>query len=312
VSLFRRKAPPTAPAGRDARDPFDEAFLSQLALLEVVARRMFRGRNRAERKTRKVGSGLEFADHRDYTPGDDIRNLDWNVYMRLGQTLVRLFEEDEDLPIRIVVDASGSMGTSGGVKFEYARKVAAALSYVGLANLDRVGISCVRGAACETLPPVRGKGRIFRIFDFLRRIAPEGPTDLRGACARVAAESTEPGLVVVLSDFYDADGAFDALNLLRFRRHEPVAVQILAPHEANPSPDRVRGDVTLLDAEGGVLRDVTLDDRAVARFAEAHERFCRALERNARTRGITYLRASVAIPFDDLILRLFRTGGILR
>ncbi|RMG99719.1 MAG: DUF58 domain-containing protein, partial [Deltaproteobacteria bacterium] len=304
MNLFRRRPNPAPAAAPAQDDPFDEAFLSRLALLEVVARRMFRGRHRAERKTRKVGSGLEFADHREYTPGDDIRNLDWNVYMRLGQTLVRLFEEDEDLPIRIVVDRSASMGTSGGVKFEYARKVAAALAYVGLSNLDRVGITCASASEHATLPPARGKGRIFRVFEFLRRIEPSGPTDLRAACARVAAESPDPGLVVVLSDFYDVEGAFDAVNLLRFRKHEPVAVQILAPEEAHPSAEAIRGDVTLEDAEGGLHTDVTLDDRAVARFAAAHERFCQALERNCRTRGIAYFRAPVSIPFDDLVLRM--------
>ncbi len=310
MSLFRRRAAPAAPAADD--DPFDEAFLARLALLEVVARRTFRGRHRAERKTRKVGSGLEFADHREYTPGDDIRNLDWNVYMRLGQTLVRLFEEDEDLPIRIVVDRSGSMGTSGGLKFDYARKVAAALAYVGLANLDRVGVSCIAASGHETLPPVRGKGRIFRVFDFLRRVRPEGPTDLVAACARLSAASPEPGLTILVSDFYDAKGAFDAVNLLRFRKHEPVAVQVLVPDEASPRPGRIHGDVTLIDAEGHTRTDVTLDDGAVRRFAEAHERFCRALERNCRTRGIAYFRAPVTIPFDDLVLRMFRAGGLLR
>ncbi len=304
-----RATPQAAPL--DA-DPFDEGFLQRLELLQVVARRMFRGRHRAERKTRAVGSGLEFADHREYTPGDDIRNLDWNVLMRLDQTLIRLFEEDEDLPIRVVVDVSDSMMTAGGVKLRYAWQIAAALSYVGLANLDRVGLSCVSARVHETLPAVRGKGRIFRVFQFLRAVAPGGPTDLRASCARVAARSDQPGLTVVLSDFYDLEGAFEALNLLRFRKHEPVAIQVLAPEEADPRVLELRGDVTLVDAEGDLRRDVTLTPATLAAYARAHERFCEHLATSCRSRGIPYFRANVDEPFDDLVLRMFRLGGLLR
>jgi uncharacterized protein (DUF58 family) len=163
------------PKGSEPEDVFDEAFLARLELLQVIARRLFRGRQRAERKTRKVGSGLEFADHREYSPGDDIRNLDWNVLMRLGQSLIRLYEEDEDLPIRIAVDVSDSMLTSGGGKLRYAQQVAAALAYVGLANLDRVGLTCHSRKVHHSLPAVRGKGRIFRVFEFLRAASAAAP-----------------------------------------------------------------------------------------------------------------------------------------
>lgn len=299
----------SAPA---ADDLFDEAFLARLELLQVIARRLFRGRQRAERKTRKVGSGIEFADHRPYSPGDDIRNLDWNVYVRLGRTLIRLFEEDEDLPIRIVVDVSDSMCLRGGAKLRYAQQVGAALAYVGLANLDRVGLTCMSQKTHVTLPAIRGKGRIFRVFDFLRSAQTGGATDIRAGCSRVAAQSNQPGLTVVLSDFYDLEGAFEGLNMLRFRKHEPVAIQIIDPAEADPTGSGLRGDVKLLDCEGGTERDVTLSPRALSAYAEAHERFCAQLQTNCRTRGIGYVRADIDVPFDDLVLRLFRQGGILR
>lgn len=299
-------------AGRLEDDPFDDEFLARLELLHVVARRIFRGKHRAERKTRKVGSGLEFADHRVYSPGDDIRNLDWNVLMRLDHALVRLFEEDEDLPVRLIVDVSDSMLTGGGEKLRYAQKIAAALGYVGLASLDRVGLTCASRKVHASLPAIRGKGRIFRVFEFLRTTRAGGPTDIRGMCARVAAESAQPGLTVVLSDFYDLEGAFDGLNLLRFRKHEPVAIQVLDPAEADPTGAGLRGDVTLVDCEGGDGKDVTLSPAALRAYAEAHERFCRTLEQSCRSRGIPYFRASIEEPFDELVLRIFRLGGILR
>lgn len=298
--------------GETQDDLFDDEFLRRLELLQIIARRMFRGRHRAERKTRKVGSGIEFADWREYSPGDDIRNLDWNVLMRLGHTLIRLFEEDEDLPIRIVIDVSDSMRTRGEAKLRYAQQVGAALAYVGLANLDRVGVTCMSKRVHVTLPAVRGKGRIFRVFEFLRGAPKGSATDIRGGCSRVAAESTQPGLTAVISDFYDLEGAFDGLNMLRFRKHEPIAIQVIDPAEADPRQSGLRGDVSLVDVEGGAGRDVTLSPAALAAYAEAHERFCTQLEASCRSRGIPYFHAPITTPFDDLVLRMFRLGGIIQ
>lgn len=296
----------------DRSDLFDDEFLRQLELLQVIARRLIRGRQRAERKTKKVGSGLEFADHREYSPGDDIRSVDWGVLARLGSTLVRLFEEDEDLPLRLVVDVSDSMLTKDGHKLIYAQKIAAALAYVGLAGLDRVGLTAFSGKVHETLPAIRGKGRIFRVFEFLKNTKIGGPTDIYAGCKRVAAESSLPGVTVVLSDFYDLQGAFDGLNLLRFRKHEVVAIQVLDPIEANPVDTGLRGDVTLVDVEGDDARDVTLSAALLQAYAEAHERFCTTLENKCRARGMPFFRASIDEPFDDLVLRIFRLGGVLR
>ncbi|KIG12347.1 hypothetical protein DB30_01579 [Enhygromyxa salina] len=298
----------------DRSDLFDDEFLRQLELLQVVARRLIRGRQRAERKTKKVGSGLEFADHREYSPGDDIRAVDWGVYARLGQTLVRLFEEDEDLPLRVVVDVSDSMLTKDGQKLIYAQKIAAALAYVGLAGLDRVGLTAFSSTIHETLPAIRGKGRIFRVFEFLKNTKIGGPTSIAAGCKRVAAQASQPGVTVVLSDFYDLEGAFDGLNMLRFRKHEVVAIQVLDPIEANPIDTGLRGDVTLVDVEGDGAnsRDVTLSAALLKAYAEAHERFCTQLENKCRSRGMPFFRASIDEPFEDLVLRIFRLGGVLR
>ena len=164
----------------------------------------------------------------------------------------------------------------------------------------------------DTLPAIRGKGRIFRVFEFLRQAKRGGPTDLRSMCTRVAAESAQPGVTVVISDFYDLEGAFEGLNLLRFRKHEPICIQITDPVEADPAGTGVRGDVRLVDCEGTSSRDVTLSPAVLRAYAEAHERFCETLETNCRSRGIPYFRASTDIEFDELVLRIFRLGGVLR
>ncbi len=286
--------------------------MRQLEMLQILARRLLSGRQRAERKTRKVGSGLEFADHREYSPGDDLRSVDWGVLARLDQTLVRLYEQDEDLPVRIVIDVSDSMWTRKAAKLRQAQKIAAALAYVGLANLDRVGVSLTSARSHESLPAVRGKGRIFRILDFFRGARPGGPTSIHAACRRVAAESSQPGVTVVLSDFYDLDGAFSGLNLLRFRKHEPVCIQVLDPTEADPRGTGVRGDVALVDAEGTGRRELTLTPALLAAYAAAHERFCVQLESDCRSRGIPYFRAATNADLQELMLRIFRFGGVLR
>src|SRR5690349_19492821 len=159
LELFQRKKTPRGPVKRV--ELFDDEFQRKLEMLALVSRRVFAGRLKAERRTRKKGSGVEFADHRDYAPGDDIRSVDWNVYQRFGRLLVRLYEEEEDLSIYFLLDCSSSMGFGGKEKFDQARRLVAALAYVGLANLDRVTLVAVTDSVIQRIPATRGKGRIF-------------------------------------------------------------------------------------------------------------------------------------------------------
>src|SRR5579859_6275816 len=156
-----RRARSAAPAKDD--DLFDDDFQRKLEYLALVSRRVFAGRLRAERRTKKSGSGVEFADHREYQPGDDFRYLDWNVYQRFDRLLVRLYEEEEDLSIYFIVDTSASMAFGDGKKLRYAKKVCAALAYVGLANLDRVTIVSTADKIIDRMPQTRGKARIFKV-----------------------------------------------------------------------------------------------------------------------------------------------------
>jgi hypothetical protein len=150
------------------------------------------------------------------------------------------------------------------------------------------------------------------VFEFLKNTKIGGPTNIAAGCKRVAAQSSLPGVTVVLSDFYDIEGAFDGLNLLRFRKHEVVAIQVIDPVEANPIDTGLRGDVTLVDVEGDDARDVTLSADLLKAYADAHERFCLALENKCRARGMPFFRATIDEPFEDMVLRIFRLGGVLR
>jgi uncharacterized protein (DUF58 family) len=290
---------------------FDETFLRRLETLRVVTKRATLGQLRAERRSRRVGAGIEFADHRDYVAGDDLRILDWSLYGRMERLLVRLFEEDEDLAIDVLVDVSASMGVGTPPKLDLAAQIGAALAYVGLANLDRVAVTTVGETLGDGLPPARGKGHILRVLRFLEAARAAGRTSLaEGARAFLARHQRHRrGLVVLLSDFYDPAGYREALDLLRYGRFEIVVIQIAAPEEARPA---LRGDVTVRDVETGEERDVTISPRALAAYERRHAALVRGLEGFCRERAIPCFAVSSDEAFDAVVLRVFRAGGLLR
>lgn len=288
---------------------FDEQFLKKLEYLHLVAKKLFSGMSRAERRTRKVGSGIEFADYRSYVAGDDFRYLDWNIYGRTDRLLLRLFEQEEDLYVYILLDISDSMRMASPPKLDYAMQVAAALAYVGLANLDRVSISLFSDGLQDRLAPARGKGRIFKVFDFLRGLTAGGTTDLRSSVRSFVHQNKRRGIAVLISDYYDPQGFEEAINLLRFNRFEPFAIQIYSQEEASPT---LTGDLQLVDCETGEARAVTISPRILQLYQEEHARYCHMLEDFCRNKQVPLIRADTALPFDELVLRIFRRGGFLR
>jgi len=288
---------------------FDDEFQRKLDYLAIVSRRVFSGRMRAERRTKKSGSGVEFADHRDYQPGDDIRYLDWNVYQRFNRLLLRLFEEEEDLAIYFIVDASTSMGFGGGRKLKYAKRVCAALAYVGLANLDRVSIVSTSDHILERMPQTRGKARIFKVFRFLKALEASGVTDLEDAMKAFVAQNKRRGLAVLISDLYDPRGFERGLNVLRYNKFDPFVVHVTDVNDAKP---KLHGDVLLYDCETGDEREVTVTAKVLDRYAHAHAEYLAEVERFCATHQVPYIAADVNVAVDELILRVFRRGGFLR
>jgi uncharacterized protein (DUF58 family) len=289
---------------------FDDRFLKTLEHLHLVSRKVFAGNLRAERRTRKVGSGIEFADHRTYARGDDFRYIDWNLYGRLDRLLLRLFEEEEDLYIYILVDVSDSMSIGSPLpKLHYAMQVAAALSYVGLANLDRVAILPFAGKLIGRLPPSRGKNRIFRVFEFLRTCEIGGATELAECMKTFVTQNKRRGLAVVISDFYDPDGFEQGLNTLRYNKFEPFVLQVYDQREADP---QLHGDLALVDCETGDTREVTVSRSLLEAYQREHEKYCKELEAYCTKYATPFFRTHTAIPFDQLVLKIFRSGGFLR
>jgi uncharacterized protein (DUF58 family) len=282
---------------------FEDDFLKKLEYLHVVSKRAFAGQNRADRLTPKRGRGLEFADHRQYTPGDDFRHIDWKAYKRLNRLLLRLFDEERDLPIYLMLDASRSMAEPA--KFDMARRIAAALCYIGLAHLDRLTIVPFgRGLSPESSPG-RGKGRIFRVFEMLERLEASGPTDLRQSFKEFASRPRQTGLAVIISDFLDPTGFDKGLKILRTLGHDVFVVHIASQRDRDPG---AYGDVRFVDTETGDVRELEVTPKLAAAYIAAWEAHAAELEHFCGRYDIGYVRADAERPFEDVILKAFRQG----
>lgn len=285
---------------------FENDFLKKLEYLHVVSKRALAGQNRADRLSPKRGRGLEFADHRPYTPGDDYRHIDWKAYKRLNRLLLRLFDEERDLSIYLMLDVSRSMAEPA--KFDMARRIAAALCYIGLVHLDRLTIVPFgRGLGHESSPG-RGKGRIFRVFDALEQLEASGPTDLRESCKAFASRPRQLGLVVMISDFLDPGGFDVGLKILRTLGHDVFAVHVTSEQDRDPG---VLGTVRFVDVETGEVREVEVTPRLASAYVQASKAHGEALEHFCGRYDIGYVRAEAERPFEDVILRTFRQGRFL-
>jgi uncharacterized protein (DUF58 family) len=285
---------------------FDDQFLKKLEYLHVVSRRAFTGHNRADRLTPTRGRGLEFADHRPYAPGDDFRHIDWKAYQRLGRLLLRLYDEERDLPIYLMLDVSRSMAEPA--KFDMARRLAAALCYIGLVHLDKLTILPFGHGLGKESSVGRGKGRIFRVFEQLEKMEPAGETDLRGSFKEFASRPRQRGLAVIISDFLDPGGFEAGLKILRTLGHDVFVVHIASARDRDPG---AFGEVRFMDAETGELREVEVTPRLAAAYVKAWDAHASELEHFCGRYAIGYVRADAERPFEDIILKAFRQGRFL-
>ena len=286
---------------------FDSDFLKKLEYLHVVSKKAFAGQARADRLAPKRGRGLEFADTRPYSVGDDFRHIDWKAYRRLGRLLLRLFDEEQDLPIYLFIDASQSMAPpgQGEEKFEQALRIAAALCYIGLAHLDRVTIMPFDSTVREERSPGQGKGRIFRVFEMLEQMRPGGSTNMAESFKSFAARGRRAGLAVVISDFLDPQGYEVALKMLQARGHDVYAVQMASEKDRDPG---ALGDVRFVDAENGETRDIEVTPALARAYTAAWEKHTEDLQTYCGRYNIGYVRADVERPVEEIILKTFRQG----
>lgn len=294
---------------------FDSEFLKRLEYLSLLSKRVFQGQLLAQRRTKQIGGGVEFSDHREYIHGDDLRYLDWNVYARHGDLLLKRFQEEEDLHVYLLLDCSRSMDSLATEpalavdKFRFARQLAAALAYIALADLDRVSVLAYDARIRDTLPLARGKDNMFAVLRFLERLHTSGEaTDLAAVAAEFTRRAPRTGLVVVISDLFDQQGFRAGIDRLRHQRFEPHVLQIHTPAEAHP---QLLGDVELWDIESSISRKVTITERKLRQYESRFQGFLREVEAYCKRYGLSHTRATADVPYDEVLLKMMRVAGAL-
>ena len=278
---------------------FSSEFLAQLERLSLASRRVFRGRVKGERRSPRKGHSVEFCDYRAYGVGDDLRYVDWNVYGRLDRLHVKLFVDEEDLCLHLLVDGSASMGFGAPSKLTYAVRAAAALGFVGLVNLERVGVGILLENASEGTSPTRGRNQFAKLVDVLARVRAGGRTHLNAAVASYALRSREPGVAVLFSDLLDPDGYEAGLRVLLERRYDVHLVHLLDPEEMNPE---IAGECRLLDSETGEPCEITVDGEAIRTYRDRLREFLEKAETFCRTKEIGYHRVVTDTPVEEFVL----------
>ena len=282
---------------------FTSEFLAQLERLSLLSRRVFRGRVKGERRSLRRGHSVEFCDYRAYGVGDDLRYVDWNIYGRLDRLHVKLFVDEEDLCLHLIVDASASMNFGTPTKLESAVRIAAALGIVGLVYLERVGVGALRDRVAEGWPPTRGRNQVPSLLDFLGRVEPSGSTSLNEGLANYAARSRQAGLAVVISDLLDPAGYESGIRALLERRFDVHLVHVVSPEEMNPE---LAGDLRLVDSETGEMRELSMDGDAVRAYRERLRQFLERAETFCRTKEIGYHRIVSDAPIEEFVLAQLR------
>jgi uncharacterized protein (DUF58 family) len=287
---------------------FDEAFLRSLERLLVLLKKPVRGGLKGTRRSTKRGLSVEFADYRDYSLGDDLRTLDWNVYARLERLFVKLFIEEEDVTVSLLIDGSASMAHGTPDKLLFAKRAAAALGYIALASEDRVVVSVLAGRVARRRTALRGSGRALRLLTELSAIDPAGgPTDLQAAVRHAGAQLAGRGAVILISDLLDAS-ADRAIRELAGTGSEVVVLHVLAPDELRPD---LEGDLRLLDAETGSAVEVTLDLAALERYSERVEGWRAGLAELSARRRVAYVPVESDLPLADLVFAELRRRRVV-
>jgi uncharacterized protein (DUF58 family) len=286
----------------------DPAFMARLDQLDVMSRKMLAGKMKGERRSKRRGQSVEFADYRNYVIGDDLRFIDWNIYARLDKLFLKLFMEEEDLALYVLLDVSKSCDYGNPNKAAYIKQVAAALGYIGLVNYNRVSIVAMADGVVAETGAMRGRRRVAQMIDFVQNLQPQGASHFTEACRRFALQHRQKGVCVVLSDFFIKEGFEAGLRYVAGGKYDLFCVQTLAPQEIDPD---LTGDLKLRDIEDDDMAEVSITQPLVKQYKSNLNAYCLALKDFVTRRGGTYLFTSTAVPFDTLVLNYLRERGLL-
>jgi uncharacterized protein (DUF58 family) len=283
----------------------DPAFIRRLEGLNLLARKVLNGRLQADRLSTQKGAGITFADYAEYHPGDDHRAIDWRVYARFETLGIKLFEMEEDATIAVVIDRSASMQRC----WRLAREIAAAISYIALHNLDRVAPFTINDRVESLCEPCHGRGTVLTVLSALQDAdTAAGSTDFANVARALQVRLKRRALVVVISDFFFPGGFEQGLDRLQWHGHDIFCLQVQDP--ADQSVDW-RGDVELACAESGATRQITVGEREARAYAEAVQAWNQRLVTCCARRGFGHAAAHTGMPFDEVVRRILRRGGLV-
>ncbi|MCA9576764.1 MAG: DUF58 domain-containing protein [Polyangiales bacterium] len=283
----------------------DPAFLARLGKLRLLVGRRYAGSAGGSRVSVRRGSSVEFADHRPYAAGDDIRRIDWNAYARLDELVLRLYSAEEDIHVYLLLDTSASLSVGDPSKLEVARRVAAALGYLGLLGSERVSVQPYAASLGRPLEAMRGRRKVGALMRYLVSLTPQGGTDLYASVERFLAQRPRAGLVVLLTDLLDRGGYERAIDRLLAARFEVALFHVMDAAELSPP---LGGDLSLVDAETGAEVAVTLDERALRAYRGRLEAFLAGARDYCRRRGVRYVLVPDAA-FEDALMRYLRSAS---
>lgn len=288
----------------------DREFLKTLEQVSLLCRTNLAGTVGAEHRSRTHGPGVEFTDYRRYSLGDDPRSLDWNAYLRLGKLFLKIYQTEQHIPVRILLDCSESMDCEGGgeSKFVYAQRLAATFAYVALLHLDAVVVAPFAERLNKPLVVSGGRERFWPVLKFLGNLSCAGKTDLFGATKEFMGNFLSCGVVIVISDFFDEQGCERAVKLLSSARHDLVLIQVHSAEEQKPSAE---GELILEDIETGAQRVVECSPTNTALYERRFAEFSEDLRRLALRNGGRYARAATDISYQDFVLRILQANQVL-
>lgn len=315
---------------KSIEDLLTPALIAKISQLDYTSKKIFAGKLRGERRSKKRGESVEFADHRPYVSGDDLRHIDWNIFGRLDRLFLKLFLEEEDLALHIVLDCSASADCGQPHKFLFMQQLTMALGYIGLVNLNRVTVSAMGGvietgaegengevrrasSSLSAIRDLRGRRRVHDLARYLCTLRPEGVVPFTEACRRIALTRRGKGVMVVLSDFFIKEGYETGLRMLLGRGYDLFLIQCLSPQEVDPTgPNGLAGDLRLRDVEDADVAEVTISAPLLKRYKANLAAYCDQLKEFAARREISLLTVRTDTPLDTLILDYLRKRGLLR
>jgi len=283
--------------------------MNRLDSLDVLSRKILQGKLQGERRSKRRGQSVEFADHRPYVAGDDLRFVDWNIYGRLEQLFLKLFIEEQDLTVHIVVDGSASMTVGEPSKELFIKKLAAALGYVSLVNNNRVSISVFADGVVGQLANMRGRNYLHQMADFLLTAQCDGVSQFETACRQIASGRIGCGVMIVLSDFLFKEGYDSGLRRLIGRQYDLYVIQVLSAQELSPD---FAGDLKLIDIEDADVAEITVSAALVKHYKRNVTAYCNELKDFCSRRGAVYALANSGDSVESLVLNYLRRIRLLR